>query len=114
MKKIILFVTVITSVFASQTAQAQQNAASLPYAQFTNHRWVDSVFNSLSVDEKIAQLIAVPAYSNRDEAHKQEIVKLIREQKIGGLVFMQGGPVREARLINEYQAVSKVPLLMAM
>lgn len=56
----------------------------------------------------------VAAYSNRDKAHVQEVLKLIREQKVGGLVFFQGGPVREARLINTYQAASKVPLLMAM
>lgn len=68
----------------------------------------------MSPDEKISQLIVVAAFSNRDENHKQEIIKLIREQKIGGLIFMQGGPVREARLINEYQKLSKVPLLLAM
>src|SRR5690606_2444445 len=54
------------------------------------------------------------AYSNRDEAHEQEILKLIRDQKVGGLVFFQGGPVRQSRLINTYQEASKVPLLMAM
>jgi beta-glucosidase-like glycosyl hydrolase/CubicO group peptidase (beta-lactamase class C family) len=85
-----------------------------PFLQYTNHRWVDSVFNSLSAEERIAQLFVVAAYSNRGEEHEQEILKVIREQKIGGLVFFQGGPVREAKLINAYQSASKVPLLMAM
>ena len=98
--------------FLSSTAQ-QQNGRP-PFLQYTNHPWVDSVFNSLSIDERIAQIIAVAAYSNRDEAHKEEILKLIREQKIGGLIFFQGGPVREAKLMNTYQSASKVPLLMAM
>src|SRR5690606_28424135 len=54
------------------------------------------------------------AYSNRDKSHEQEILKLIRDQKVGGLGFFQGGPVRQSRLINPYQEASKVPLLMAM
>jgi beta-glucosidase-like glycosyl hydrolase/CubicO group peptidase (beta-lactamase class C family) len=79
-----------------------------------NHRWVDSVFNSLNADERIAQLVMVAAYSNRGDEHRKEILKMIEEQKIGGLIFFQGSPVRQVRLINEYQAASKIPLLMAM
>ena len=89
-------------------------AQSGPFPQPGNNRWVDSVFRTLSPDERIAQLIMVAAFSNRDKAHEQEILNLIRGQKVGGLVFFQGGPVRESRLINIYQAASKVPLLMAM
>lgn len=89
-------------------------AQSGPFPQPGNSGWVDSVFTTLTPDERIAQLIMVAAYSNRGEDHKQEILKLIREQKVGGLVFFQGGPVRQAGLINTYQAASKVPLLMAM
>lgn len=85
-----------------------------PFSKSGDNRWVDSVFSTLSPEEKIAQLIMVASYSNRDKTHEQEILKLIREQKVGGLVFFQGGPVRESRLINKYQAASKVPLLMAM
>ena len=76
--------------------------------------WVDSVFNRLNTDERIAQLIMVAAYSNRGEEHTSEIVRLIREQKIGGLIFFQGGPVRQGKLTNQYQASSAVPLLIAM
>ena len=104
-------VVVLSLVVAPSMAQTSIDP---PFSQYTNHRWVDSVFNSLSSDERIGQLMMVPAYSNRGEDHKQEILKLIREQKVGGVVFFQGGPVRETKLINAYQAASKVPLLMAM
>lgn len=76
--------------------------------------WVDSVFNTLSPEEKIGQLIVVAAYSNRGDEHRQEILKMIRERKIGGLIFFQGGPGRQASLINQYQNASEVPLLIAM
>jgi beta-N-acetylhexosaminidase len=68
---------------------------------------------SLSPDERIAQLMMVAAYSNRGEEHRSEILQLIKEHKIGGLIFFQGGPVRQAELMNSYQEASKVPLLGA-
>jgi len=84
---------------------------------FYNHNkqaWVDSVFNSLSPDERLAQLFMVAAYSNKDSAHVKELEKLIREQKIGGLIFFQGGPVRHATMQNYLQEASEVPLMIAM
>jgi beta-glucosidase-like glycosyl hydrolase/CubicO group peptidase (beta-lactamase class C family) len=67
----------------------------------------------LTPKERIAQLIMVAAYSNRDKEHKEEILKLIKEQKIGGLIFFQGDPESQLRLINDYQLASEVPLLGA-
>ena len=84
----------------------------VPFANY-NQRWVDSVFARLTPDERIAQLIMVAAYSNRDAAHVQEIGRLIQQQKIGGLVFFQGGPVRQAQQANHYQSLARVPLMVA-
>jgi len=78
-----------------------------------NNKWVDSVFKTLSEEERIAQLFMVAAYSNRDSSHQQEIEKLITDQKIGGLIFFQGGPIRQANLTNAYQTIAKVPLLVS-
>lgn len=75
-------------------------------------KWVDSVYNQLTFEEKVGQLFMVAAYSNKDEAHFLEIEKLIQESKIGGLIFFQGGPNRQAKLTNRYQAKSKVPLFI--
>jgi beta-N-acetylhexosaminidase len=78
-----------------------------------NSKWVDSVFNTLSPDERIGQLFMVAAYSNRDSNHVNDIIKLVDEYKIGGLIFFQGGPVRQAQLTNYYQWCAKVPLLIS-
>ena len=78
-----------------------------------NSKWVDSVFNTLSEEERIAQLFMVAAYSNRDSSHQREMERLITDQKIGGLIFFQGGPIRQANLTNAYQAKAKVPLLVS-
>ncbi|MES2837560.1 MAG: glycoside hydrolase family 3 N-terminal domain-containing protein [Bacteroidota bacterium] len=74
--------------------------------------WADSVFATLTIDEKIGQLFMVAAYSNKDKKHVDEIAKLITDQKIGGLIFMQGGPLRQANLNNYFQSISKVPLMI--
>jgi beta-glucosidase-like glycosyl hydrolase/CubicO group peptidase (beta-lactamase class C family) len=75
-------------------------------------RWVDSLMQTMSLEEKIGQLFMVAAYSNRDSSHVQEIEKLIKEYHIGGLIFFQGGPVRQAMLTNQYQASSRIPLMI--
>lgn len=100
--------------FIILAATAQNMSPKVPeFVQYENSKWVDSIMKTLSPDERIAQLIMVAAYSNRGDEHREEILKLIQEQKIGGLIFFQGGPVRQVRLMNEYQAYSKVPLLGA-
>ena len=76
--------------------------------------WVDSVFNSQTFEQRLGQLFMVAAYSNRDAKHREEITKLIKEQNLGGLIFFQGGPVRQAHLTNYYQSISDTPLFIAM
>ncbi|MDD3893034.1 MAG: glycoside hydrolase family 3 N-terminal domain-containing protein, partial [Bacteroidales bacterium] len=76
--------------------------------------WVDSVMNSLTLRQKIAQLFMVAAYSNGSQEHIDEISELVRDEKIGGLCFFQGGPVRQAQQTNYYQSLAEVPLLISM
>ncbi len=75
-------------------------------------KWVDSVYQSLTLEEKIGQLFMVAAYSNKDSTHIKALDKLITEQKIGGLIFFQGGPVRQARMTNRFQKLTKTPLFI--
>lgn len=78
----------------------------------TEKIWIDSVYNSLNLEQKIGQLFMVAAYSNKDKAHIEAIDKLVEQHHIGGLIFFQGGPVRQAKLTNRYQSKSKIPLLI--
>lgn len=112
MRRILFLLVLACTCVCALPARSQQTAP--PFLIHLHQAWVDSVFNTLTPDERIAQLIMVAAYSNRGPDHKAEVLKLIREQKVGGLVFFQGGPGREAVLMNEYQAASRVPLLIAM
>ena len=87
-----------------------------PYVPFPNDEknWVDSVYNALTLEERFGQLFMVAAYSNLGQKHVDEISNLVSEYKIGGLIFMQGGPHRQSVLTNKYQALAKTPLMIAM
>lgn len=74
--------------------------------------WVDSVFRSLSGDEKIAQLMVIRAHSNLGPEHVQQVTDLIQKYNVGALCWFQGGPVRQANLTNYYQSIAKTPLMM--
>lgn len=76
--------------------------------------WADSVFNTLELREKVAQLMVLPAYSNKGSGHVAFLERQVDDLSIGGFIFFQGGPGRQAHITNNLQKRSKVPLLIGM
>lgn len=74
----------------------------------------DSLLNSMSQEQKIAQLFMVAAYSNVSEKENLRIANLVSKYEIGGLIFFQGTIKRQAELTNRYQKLSKIPLMIGM
>ncbi|HEX6334994.1 MAG TPA: glycoside hydrolase family 3 N-terminal domain-containing protein, partial [Flavisolibacter sp.] len=81
-------------------------------SRLTAKKWVDSVFKSLSNEEKIAQLMVIRAHSNLGPEHVQQVTDLVLKYNVGALCFFQGGPVRQANLTNYYQSIAKTPLMV--
>ncbi|MBD0778820.1 serine hydrolase [Maribacter sp. ANRC-HE7] len=77
-------------------------------------KWVDSKYEAMSLDEKLGQLFMVSVASNQDKASIAKVTSLIKEHHIGGVIFSTGGPVRQAKLTNSFQASSKIPLMVGM
>jgi len=75
--------------------------------------WVDSLLTKMTLDQKIGQLFMVQAYSNKGQKHKVAIERMIRKYEVGGLIFMQGTPKKQATLTNHFQNISKIPMLIA-
>ncbi len=75
--------------------------------------WVDSVFNSLTPAERIGQLFMIRAHSDLGADHIQSVKNQIKKYKVGGLCFFQGTPEKHTELINQYQELSKVPLMVS-
>lgn len=104
--------SVIVLLATSYTSKNELIQKEPQFIQQSN--WADSVLESLTIDEKIGQLFMVAAYSNRDKAHEEELNELIEKYRIGGLIFFQGGPVRQAHMTNRLQNLSNIPLLIGM
>jgi beta-glucosidase-like glycosyl hydrolase/CubicO group peptidase (beta-lactamase class C family) len=75
--------------------------------------WADSIYNTLSEDQRIGQLIMIRAHSNLGADHIARVEDQIQKYHIGSLCFFQGTPARQVELTNRYQALSKVPLFIA-
>ncbi len=109
LKHLVFFIFLISPLISfSQTQSSYISALDKP------NDWVETVFKKLNKRERIAQLFMVRAHTDKGKAFEDSIAKLIRKERIGGLVFFQGGPARQAVLTNRYQASSKVPLLISM
>ncbi len=81
-------------------------------AQDKEETWVNSQLSSMTLEEKVGQLFMVAGYSNRGVEHLSDLEKLVKEAHIGGIIFFQGGPVRQANMTNQLQAESKLPLMI--
>lgn len=101
-RNIALFFLFFIPVFASAQYKSK----------LTAQQWTDSVFNSLSDDEKIAQLMVIRAHSNLGANHIAKVTSDIQKYNVGALCFFQGGPIRQANLTNFYQSIAKTPLMM--
>ncbi len=75
--------------------------------------WADSIMEKLSLEQRIAQMIMVQAYSNKGREHARAVIRLITKYEVGGVLFFQGEPISQARLTNSFQEASGVPLLIA-
>jgi len=76
--------------------------------------WADSIYQQLNEAERIGQLFMVAAYSGGDKFNQPLIEQLITARQIGGVIFMQGTPEKQAELTNKYQKMARVPLLIGM
>ncbi|MDR0547132.1 MAG: serine hydrolase, partial [Dysgonamonadaceae bacterium] len=75
------------------------------------NQWADSILATMSTDEKIGQLLMLiidpsPSWNPR-------VLKNIREQKIGGVLFSSGKLTELANSLNLYQSESRIPLFVS-
>lgn len=75
-------------------------------------KYADSLYQNLSLDEKIGQLYIVALYNNRGEEEIQKIRNLVEKEKIGGLILMQDDAEKHITLLNEFQGKSNVKMMI--
>ena len=77
-------------------------------------KWVDSVYQTLSQEEKIGQLFTVWVATRYGKEEIDHISNLIKKYNLGGLIFSLGNIKDQADATNHFQSISKVPLLIGM
>ena len=78
--------------------------------------WIERALTSLTLREKIGQLIMPWVggdYAPVGSAEFEQVRKWIETDKVGGLVMSIGLPLSYAAKLNEFQARSRLPLLIA-
>ncbi|WP_338733893.1 glycoside hydrolase family 3 N-terminal domain-containing protein [Mangrovimonas cancribranchiae] len=104
----------ILTIFSFSFCFSQQNnplASTNPKAQ---NKWVDSLYNNMTLKEKIGQLFMVQVFSDKGLRHENIILQQVKNNAIGGVIFSTGDPISQAKLNNRLQSASKIPLLVGM
>jgi beta-N-acetylhexosaminidase len=83
------------------------------FLKYKKDQWVDSLMNKMTLDQKIGQLFMIQAYSNKNSSHLEELLQFVNRYEIGGVIFMQGGPISQAKITNRLQKASNIPILVA-
>ena len=80
-----------------------------------SQHWVDSVFTSLTPQQRIAQLMVVRESgqaSGMPVFFTDKVDELIKDYNVGSICLFQGGPVKQANLINHFQQIAQTPLMV--
>lgn len=105
------FFLLLVLVFFLSGLKAQKVTGLVPTPEA--ERWADSVYQSLTLEERAGQLIFIRAnYSGR--GYIENVGNLLREYNLGGVVFFAGDPVKQVLKANEWNRLSKTPLLFSM
>ena len=100
LKKVLVYIGIVLCTPGQLQAQSPANP------------WVDSVFSTLSLDDKIGQLFMIPVYPRTDRDYMDRIESIVKSNEAGGIIFMEGGPVEMIHIRNRLQQKSNVPLLI--
>ena len=80
--------------------------------QVAMNAWVDSVFNSLSPEARIGQLIVAAVTPTGNEATREIVKRLVTKNLVGGLIYEESTIAQQAEVTNLAQSLAAVPLMI--
>lgn len=83
------------------------------YSQTVEDKWVDSVFNSLSFEQKVGQLMNVRV-NNPGKPFNPQIVNYIKKYNIGGVTFFRTDAEPLLEQVNKWQELAQTPLMVGL
>lgn len=91
---------------------AMMSFCGMLFAQDEESRWVDSVYNSLTLEQRVGQLICMRA-NQPDKPFYEEVGQYIKKYNIGGVCFFRSDAVPQIEQTNEWQAMAQTPLMVS-
>lgn len=80
--------------------------------QTAMEQWVDSVFNTLSADARIGQLIVAAVTPGSNDATHDLVKRLVTHNMVGGLIYEHSTIADQAAVTNLAQSLAAVPLMI--
>ena len=102
-----LFLSVILLISIKIVAQKQPD-----FLTQYNKEWVENTMKTMTIDEKIGQLLMPRGNYSGKGYDPQKLLKWVKDYHLGGIVFFAGQPSVQAQITNDLQAVSKIPLFI--
>ena len=111
------YTTLILSIFLLLYTVAQAQTVPDMYSSVNERamlNWVDSVFDTMSEDERIGQLFMIIADPVNEDKNLSRLAGFVNRQKIGGILFHRGNPESQVRVTNRMQREARIPLMIAL
>ena len=105
-------IAVVLSIGA--TARSTNDLPSLfnDVNQVEMNQWVDSVFNTMSPEARIGQLIIASVTPSSQDATKQLVERLVKQNMVGGLIYEGSTVADQAYVTNLAQSLATIPLMI--
>lgn len=97
-------------------SQEKKKIDKVDFNRFSKQEWVNYWMKRLTLEEKVAQMIMPDArgiFLAKDNKEFKKLVHYVRDKKVGGLIFFRGDVYETADMINYFQKISKIPLLIS-
>ncbi len=113
MRKRCLTTVVLLTILYSVPVKMLAVDDNLPWKRYVDDPRVDSILNTLTLREMIAQLIWVPAWAADNGDNFRQVEDLVTKHGVGGVIFFEGSRDRQVRFTKYLRTIAKVPLIIA-
>jgi beta-N-acetylhexosaminidase len=86
-----------------------------PLTSAQQRRWVDSTLATLSLRERVGQMVMVWTlgdYTNTRDPSYAQLIQWVETDRIGGIAMSLGTPIEVAAKLNDIQRRARVPLIV--
>ena len=74
--------------------------------------WAEKTLSKMTLKEKIGQLFIAPVCPLREDEHLKDMLRLIEDYHIGGVIVKQADPIAQMQMVAFLQDKTKIPLFI--